>query len=252
MLKLITNHKDANTRSQRPKGNVKFFACSLRLCVSACAFAFVMSGTSLTAQPAPETSGLSIARVKYHGGGDWYNDPSGIPNLLEFVRQNTTIHTGADDRHVELLDDELFSYPIIFLTGHGKISFSNEEARQLRLYLTSGGFLYADDDYGMDKSFREEMKKVFPDKQFVELPFSHPVFHSHFEFPSGIPKTHEHDGGAGKTFGIFHEGRLTVLYTWNTNISDGWADPDVHNDPPEVRRQALQMGTNIVVYALMR
>jgi hypothetical protein len=227
----------------------KLFAHSLRLCVSACAFAF---SNEITAQPAPESSGLIIARVKYHGGGDWYNDPSCIPNLLEFVRQNTPIHTGAEERHVELLDDDLFSYPIIFLTGHGKITFSNEEARQLRLYLTSGGFLYADDDYGLDKSFREEMKKVFPDKQFVELPFSHPVFHSHFEFPNGIPKTHEHDGGPGKTFGIFHEGRMVVLYTWNTNISDGWADPDVHNDPPEVRRQALQMGTNIVVYALMR
>lgn len=204
------------------------------------------------AQAAPEQSALTLARVKYHGGGDWYNDPSIIPNLLAFVRQRTTIRTATDERHVELLGDDLFSYPIIFLTGHGQIHFSTEEARQLRLYLTSGGFLYADDDYGMDKSFREEMRKVFPEKQFVELPFSHPVFHSHFDFANGIPKIHEHDGGPGKTFGIFHEGRLVVLYTWNTNISDGWADPEVHNDPPEIRQQALQMGTNIVVYALTR
>ncbi len=221
------------------------------LCLAICAYGLIFHD-ELVAQPAPEAGGLTIARVKYHGGGDWYNDPSCIPNLMTFLRQNTTIYTGADDRHVELLDENLFSYPIIFLTGHGKISFSTEEARLLRLYLTSGGFLYADDDYGMDKSFREEMKKVFPDKQFVELPFSHPLFHSHFNFPNGIPKIHEHDGGPGKTFGVFHEGRLVVLYTWNTNISDGWADPDVHNDPPEIRRQALQMGTNIVVYALMR
>ena len=132
----------------------KIFAFSLRLCVFACTFVF---SNETTAQPAPETSGLSIARVKYHGGGDWYNDPSCIPNLLEFVRQNTTIHTGADERHVELLDDDLFSYPIIFLTGHGKISFSNEEARQLRLYLTSGGFLYADDEIQVAATLRSAL-----------------------------------------------------------------------------------------------
>lgn len=199
---------------------------------------------------AQEQSALTIARVKYRGGGDWYNDPSIIPNLLAFLRQHTSIRTATEERHVELLNEELFSYPIIFLTGHGQIHFSAEEARQLRLYLASGGFLYADDDYGMDKSFREEIRKVFPEKQVVELPFAHPVFHCHFNFPNGIPKIHEHDGGAGKTFGIFHEGRLVVLYTWNTNISDGWADAEVHNDPPEIREQALRMGTNIVVYAL--
>lgn len=205
-----------------------------------------------SAQGRPEQFAFTIARVKYRGGGDWYNDPSIIPNLLAFLRQHTTMRTATEGKHVELLDEELFSYPIIFLTGHGQIHFSSEEARQLRLYLISGGFLYADDDYGMDKSFREEIRKVFPEKQFVELPFSHRVFHSHFNFPSGIPKIHEHDGGPGKTFGIFHEGRLVVLYTWNTNISDGWADAEVHDDPPEIREQALRMGTNIVVYALTR
>lgn len=204
------------------------------------------------AQSAPEQNALTIARVKYHGGGDWYNDPDIIPNLLDYLRQHTTIRTAKDEQHVELFGDELFSYPIIFLTGHGNINFSSEEAQRLRLYLTSGGFLYADDDYGMDKFFRTEMRKVFPDRQWVELPFSHPIFHCHFDFPNGIPKIHEHDGGPGKTFGIFHEGRLVVLYTWNTNISDGWADPEVHNDPPEIREQAFRMGTNIVVYALTR
>ncbi len=196
-------------------------------------------------------SALTIARVKYRGGGDWYNDPSIIPNLLKFMQQNTTMHVGRDESQVALTDHELFAHPIIFITGHGRIQFSLEEAQQLRRYLTGGGFLYADDDYGMDKFFREEMAKVFPDKKWVELPFSHPIYHSHFEFTYGVPKTHEHDGGPPKAFGLFHEGRLIAYYTWNTNISDGWADPEVHGDPPEVREQALRMGTNIVVYALM-
>jgi hypothetical protein len=196
------------------------------------------------------TSAFTIARIKYRGGGDWYNDPSIIPNLLKFMRQHTTMNLATDEQHVELTDEALFSYPVVFITGHGRITFSPEEARRLREYLIGGGFLYADDDYGMDKYFREEMKKVFPDKQWVELPFSHPVYHCHFDFPNGAPKTHEHDGGAPKAFGLFHEGRMIAYYTWNTNISDGWADPDVHGDPPEVRQQALQMGTNIMVFAL--
>lgn len=204
----------------------------------------------LEAQMQPQ-SAFTIARIKYRGGGDWYNDPSCIPNLLKFMRQNTTMHLDQDERQVALTDHELFAYPIIFMTGHGRMQFSPEEAQQLRRYLTGGGFLYADDDYGMDKFFREEMAKVFPDKKWVELPFSHPIYHSHFEFTSGVPKTHEHDGGPPKAFGLFHEGRLIAYYTWNTNISDGWADPEVHGDPPEVREQALRMGTNIVVYALM-
>jgi hypothetical protein len=197
------------------------------------------------------SSAFTLARIKYRGGGDWYNDPSIIPNLLKFMKQNTGMNLGVDEKHVALLDNELFVYPVVFVTGHGRMVFSPEEAQQLRAYLTSGGFLYADDDYGMDKFFREAMKQVFPDKQWIELPFNHPIYHCHFDFPNGVPKTHEHDGGAPKAFGLFHEGRLVAYYTWNTNISDGWADPEVHGDTPEVRTQALQMGTNIVVYALM-
>lgn len=205
---------------------------------------------ALQAQPQLKSE-FTIARIKYRGGGDWYNDPSIIPNMLRFLAQNTTIITGKDERQVELTDHELFAYPVAYLTGHGRIQFSPEEAQQLRRYLTSGGFLYADDDYGMDKYFREEMAKVFPEKKWVELPFSHPIYHCHFEFSGGVPKTHEHDGGPPKAFGLFHEGRLIAYYTWNTNISDGWADPEVHGDPPEVREQALRMGANIVVYALL-
>ena len=201
------------------------------------------------AQPTA-SSAFTLARVKYHGGGDWYNDPSAIPNLLKFMRQHTTMNLANDEQHVELMEEALFAQAMIFMTGHGRISFSQEEARRLREYLLGGGFLYADDDYGMDKFFREEMKKVFPDKQWVEIPFSHRIYHCHFDFPNGVPKTHEHDGRPPKAFGLFHEGRMIAYYTWETNISDGWADPDVHNDPPPVREQALQMGTNIVVFAL--
>ncbi len=200
-------------------------------------------------QPQP-SSAFTITRIKYHGGGDWYNDPSIIPNLLKFMRQYTTMNLADDEQHVELLDEALFAYPVVFLTGHGKITFSPEEARRLREYLLGGGFLYADDDYGMDKFFRDEMKKVFPDKKWVEIPFNHPIYHCHFDFPNGLPKTHEHDGHPPKGFGLFHEGRMIAYYTWETNISDGWADPDVHGDPLEVREKALQMGTNIVVFAL--
>jgi len=203
-------------------------------------------------QEAWSHSELTIARIKYRGGGDWYNDPSIIPNMLKFLRENTNVACASDERHVELMDDALFSYPIVFLTGHGRIRFSEEEAARLRLYLTSGGFLYADDDYGMDKYFRAEMKKVFPEKKWVELPFHHEIYHILFEFSNGIPKIHEHDGGPGKAYGLFHEGRLVVFYTYNTNISDGWADPDVHNDPEEIRQKAFRMGANIILYALTR
>ncbi|MFQ5768931.1 MAG: DUF4159 domain-containing protein [bacterium] len=191
-----------------------------------------------------------LARLKYHGGGDWYNDPSIIPNLLNFMADNTNIYVGNSEFVVEIMDEDLFSYPVIYMTGHGRISFLKEEAARLRLYLTSGGFLYADDDYGMDKSFRKEIKKVFPEQQLVELPFSHPIYHCHFQFPNGLPKIHEHDGGPPHGYGIFYEGRMVVFYTFNTNISDGWADPNVHGDPPEVRQKAFEMGTNIMVYAL--
>lgn len=204
----------------------------------------------LEAQPATGSSAFVIGRLKYHGGGDWYNDPSTIPNLLEFMGKQTNIPVGHAEKKVQIMDEDLFSLPALFITGHGKIQFSDEEADRLRKYLTNGGFLYADDDYGMDKFFRQQMKKVFPDKKMVELPASHLIYHCHFNFPTGLPKIHEHDPGPGHGYAIFHEGRMVVYYTFNTNISDGWVDPQVHGDPPDVRQQALQMGTNIMVYAL--
>lgn len=218
-------------------------------CLFFCVFNTLCFSTVM-AQPKTPQSEFVVARLKYHGGGDWYNDPSIIPNLLNFMAENTNVTVGHAEAIVEITDEALFSYPVIFMTGHGKISFSKEEATRLRLYLTSGGFLYADDDYGMDKSFREEIKKVFPDQELVEIPFSHEIFHNHFDFANGSPKIHEHDGGPPKTYGLFHEGRMVVYYTFDTNISDGWADANVHGDPPEVRQKAFEMGTNIMVYAL--
>jgi hypothetical protein len=203
-----------------------------------------------TAMGADSSYRLGLIRLKYSGGGDWYNDPSSIPNLLRYMETQVQLKTAKAEYRASLLDEALFSHPVLFLTGHGRISFSQKEVKRLRTYLINGGFLFADDDYGMDRYFREEMKKVFPDKELLEIPFDHPVYHLVFDFPNGLPKTHEHDGGPPKGYGYFHQGRMVVFYAFNTNISDGWADPAVHGDPEEVREKALQMGTNIVIYAL--
>ncbi|MCA9731432.1 MAG: DUF4159 domain-containing protein [Deferribacteres bacterium] len=202
------------------------------------------------AQEAWDRPEFTMARIKYNGGGDWYNDRSCIPNMLHFLSQNTAIRCAVNERYVELNDPALFSYPFLFLTGHGNVEFSEAEAKELRTYLSAGGFLYADDDYGMDETFRKQIKKVFPEEDWVELPFNFEIFHNVFNFTNGVPKIHEHDGGPGKTFAIFHHRRLVILYTFNTNISDGWADADVHNDPEYIREKAFQFGTNIIVYAL--
>jgi len=217
------------------------------LIISIVFVSFVRVGT---AQVASTTNHFTIGRLQYSGGGDWYNNPSCIPNLLDFIADNANIETADDEVRVSIMDEHFFSIPVLFMTGHGRVSFAPKEVDRLRLYLTNGGFLYADDDYGMDKHFRREMKKVFPDKQLVEIPFSHQIFHSHFDFPSGLPKIHKHDEKSPQAFGYFHNGRLVVFYTIETNISDGWADPDVHDDPPDVREKALKMGFNIIKYAL--
>ncbi len=193
---------------------------------------------------------LIIARLKYDGGGDWYNDPSMIPNLCREITRRTLIRAAEEQAEVSATREELFRHPFLFLTGHGNISFSQREVKNLRAHLTGGGFLYADDDYGMDEPFRREIKKVFPDQQLVEIPFDHPIYHCFYGFAHGLPKIHKHDGKPPKGYGIFHRGRLVVFYTYETNISDGWADPKVHNDPPEKREDAFKMGINIVVYAM--
>jgi hypothetical protein len=212
--------------------------------------AIIMTPLWAEAQHENVFSAVRIARLKYTGGGDWYNDPSAEVNLLTFVRQQTGIEVDAHYQAVEIGSEQLFAFPIAFLTGHGNIAFSDREVRALRTYLENGGFLYADDDYGMDKAFRREMKKVFPDKELVELPYSFGLYRAPFSFPSGPPKTHEHDKNPPQSFGIFHNGRLVVYYTFESNPSDGWADPEVHNDPPAKRDEALRFGSNILVWAL--
>jgi hypothetical protein len=194
--------------------------------------------------------GFQIARLKYQGGGDWYNDPSAEVNLLNFIQQNTNIKVDARYQFVDLSSDEIFSYPFLFLTGHGNVVFSKDEVYRLRTYLENGGFLYIDDDYGLDNAVRREMKKVFPQDDFVELPFSYGLYHSFYKFENGPPKTHEHDKKSPQAFGIFINKRLSVFYTYESNPSDGWADATVHNDPPEKREEALKFGTNIVIWAL--
>jgi hypothetical protein len=195
-------------------------------------------------------TGFQIGRLKYSGGGDWYNDPSAEVNLLNYVAKHTNIKTNPVYKFVELNSDEIFSYPFLFLTGHGNIVFSSDEAERLRRFLTNGGFLYVDDDYGLDNAFRREIKKVFPDKELVELPFDYGIYNCLFEFNYGPPKTHEHDNKPPQGFGIFIDERLAVYYTYESNPSDGWADERVHNDPPEKREEALKFGTNIIVWAL--
>jgi len=211
-----------------------------------CAVALAPLGAQTPADP----SSFSIARVKYAGGGDWYNDPSSEVNLLAFVRRATGIETDPRYRFVDLAGDEVFSSPFLFLTGHGNIVLSDAEVRRLRSYLQNGGFLYVDDDYGLDKAFRREIRKVFPDQNLAELPFSHGIYHCQFDFPNGPPKTHEHNDKPPRGFGLFYNGRLVLYYTYESNPSDGWANPDVHNDPEEKRQEALRFGTNIVVWAL--
>ena len=203
----------------------------------------------LFAQPRIESQ-FRIARLKYSGGGDWYNDPSAEVNLAKFVKENTAIDIDPHYEFVDLSSEKLFSYSFLYMTGHGNIVFSEYEIQRLRSYLTNGGFLYADDDYGMDKAFRREVKKVFPDQELVELPFNYGLYSCHFNFPNGIPKSHEHDGKPPQGFGLFYRGRLVVYYTYESNPSDGWADPEIHGDPEPVRQEALRFGANIVIWAL--
>lgn len=193
---------------------------------------------------------FQIARLKYNGGGDWYNDPSADVNLMRFISQNTNVKTKAEYKFVDVSSDEIFSYPFLFITGHGNVVFSKDEAVRLRKYLENGGFLYIDDDYSLDKAVRREMKKVFPEKDFLELPFSHGIYNIMYDFPSGPPKTHKHDEKPPQGFGIFIDKKLAVYYTYESNPSDGWADPEVHNNPQDKREEALKFGTNIVLWAL--
>jgi len=199
----------------------------------------------------PGTSEFTIARLKYGGGGDWYEDRTSLTNLLKAVRQRTSIPVGSDrETVVEPGAAALFQYPFVFACGHGNMKFTPTEVANLRRYLTSGGFLWVDDDFGIEPSFRREMKRVFPEARLVELPFSHPIFHGLYDFPRGLPKIHEHSGGPARAFGIVHDGRLVVFFSFDCDIGDGLEDEEVHHDPPEKREEALRMALNVVHYAL--
>jgi hypothetical protein len=193
---------------------------------------------------------FSIARVNYGGGGDWYCDPSSIPNLLSYLTKNTSIKAAHDEYRIKLTTKELRGHPYLYMTGHGNIRFTNEEIIQLREYLMGGGFLHTDDNYGLNTSFRREMKRVFPDRDFVELPHDHAVFHSFFDMPNGLPKIHEHDGKPPQLFALYNEDRIMVIYSYESDLGDGWEDEEVHNDPSKLRVAALQMGVNIIYFAL--
>lgn len=191
-----------------------------------------------------------LAVLKYNGGGDYYANPTALPNLVQFCNSNLGTSISKEVPYVDAGSPEIFSYPFIHMTGHGNVVFSMNEAENLRTYLMGGGFLHIDDNYGMDQFIRTELKKIFPNNSLVELPFNHPVFHQKYDF-NGLPKIHEHDGKRPQAFGIIVDGRLVCIYTYETDLSDGWEDKAVHNDPEEKRKQALQMGANILMYAFL-
>lgn len=207
------------------------------------------------AAPAPAQSSavghrLTIARLHYDGGGDWYANPSSLPNLLRAVADRTSLPVAGRDVVVTPLSPDLFDYPYLYVTGHGNVRFTDEELEALRRYLFAGGFLHADDNYGMDESFRREMKRLFPGQDLVPVPVDHPVYRILYAFPDGLPKIHEHDGLPAQGLGLFHEGRLVVFYSYESDLGDGWEDADVHGDPPDAREAALRMGVNLFLYAL--
>ena len=223
------------------------------------ALATLLAPAPVWAQPAGGSAGalpgaggdlITIGRLRYRGGGDWYGDTTSLVNLLRALRERFGWNTAAQEVVVEPGDEALFDTPFLFMAGHGRVVFSDAEAERLRRHLTHGGFLFADDDYGMDESFRPAIRKVFPDQELALVPFDHEIYRVPYEFPHGLPKIHEHHGGAPQGFGIFHEGRLVVFYSYNTDIGDGLENEDVHHDPAENREAALRMAINIAHYAV--
>jgi len=194
---------------------------------------------------------VKIALLKYKGGGDWYANPTSLPNLIRFCNKNLQPNLAAEPVTVEPGNRDIFNYPFVHMTGHGNVVFTPVEVQNLREYLLAGGFLHADDNYGLDPAFRREMKKIFPEDELVELPWDHPIFNQKYKFPEGLPKIHEHDAKRPQAFGIIKEGRLVVLYTYETDLGDGWEDPEVHKDPDMKHEQALEMGANIISYVFM-
>jgi hypothetical protein len=208
----------------------------------------------LAATVAPRSSPLAprltIARLQYDGGGDWYANPSSLPNLLAAIRERTSLPVERAEARVRLTDDQLWDYPFLHATGHGNIKLTDAEVTRLREYLTRGGFLHVSDNYGIDESFRREIARVFPDRPLVDVPLSHPVYHIVYDFPKGLPKVHEHDGKPARGLGIFLGDRLAVFYDYSADLGNGWEDREAHNDPPELHEAALRMGINLFVYAV--
>jgi len=222
---------------------------SIRGLFFSCMAALALAGPpAVLAQAAP--AGVTIGRLHYEGGGDWYANPSSLPNLLAAVRERSDIRTADREQVVTLSSPNLWDVPYLYMTGHGNVHFSDADLATLRRYLLQGGFLHADDNYGMDESIRRELGRLFPDRPLVEVPLDHPIYHLVYQFPKGVPKIHEHDGKPAQGFGIFIDGRLAVYYTYQSDLGDGWEDPDVHKDPPEIREAALRMGVNLLAYAV--
>jgi hypothetical protein len=213
----------------------------------------VVTGSATAQGPAAARSTgalMTVGRLHYDGGGDWYANPSSLPNLLDAIRSRTRLRVADEERVVTLRDDDLWNLPYIYMTGHGNVRWSDDDLATLRRYLRQGGFLHADDNYGMDASIRRELGRLFPDRPLVEVPVDHPIYHLVYEFPRGLPKVHEHDKKPAQGFGIFLDGRLVVYYTYETDLGDGWEDPEVHRDPPDKREAALRMGVNLFAYAV--
>jgi hypothetical protein len=213
----------------------------------------VVAGSAAAQGPAatpPAGALMTIGRLHYDGGGDWYANPSSLPNLLDAIRSRTRLRVAREERVVTLRDDELWNLPYLYMTGHGNVRWSDQDLAILRRWLRQGGFLHADDNYGMDQSIRRELARLFPGEELVEVSLDHPVYNLVYAFPKGIPKIHEHDKKPAQGFGIFLDGRLAVFYSYQTDLGDGWEDPEVHRDPPEKREAALRMGVNLFAYAV--
>ncbi len=195
---------------------------------------------------------IQIALLKYNGGGDWYANPTSLPNLIKFCNKNFGTNLKSDYATIEVGAPEIFNYPFVHMTGHGNVMFSTEEIINLRKYLISGGFLHIDDNYGLDKYIRPQMKKVFPELEFVELPFDHPIYHQKYNFKNGLPKIHEHDAKPPQGFGLIYQGRLVCFYSYECDLGDGWEDYEVHKDSEETRQKALRMGANIIQFVFMK
>ena len=196
------------------------------------------------------SSEFFVTRLKYNGGGDWYSNPTSINNLLSFISKNTNIKCAKFEKISEIIDGNLFNHPYLYITGHGNIDFKDEEIILLRKHLLNGGFMHVDDNYGLDKSFRKEIKELFPNKKLITVPFDHPIYNILYKFPKGLPKIHKHDNKPPEGLGIFHEGRLILFYSFESDLGDGWEDFEVHQDSEIKRKRALQMGTNLVLYYL--